>query len=328
MSQGARWDRNDSGILEMTRLRNRFALMVATGCVLVGAALVSARGQQMQAPDPERGFAFGDTNLDGKLSMDEFVELIRVGPRLKKAAVQKTPAQLEPVFHRLDTDHNGFLTVQEFSRLAQLRAAFGGGAGGAFAKGFLAKKQAAKRAPKAVIDQPVTSDQAKFFESKIRPVLVAKCVKCHDSKAEKTKGGLVVDTREGLLKGGDTGPAVVPGDVGESLLITAIRYKDESLQMPPKTRLPDDVVADFEKWVALARPSLTSRSKIRGRRHRSTESMLRKDGGSGRFSLPKPPRRRSSRTPHGRRRMSISLSSPRSRPKGSNRSPTPGGRRS
>ncbi len=247
----------------MARLRSRLVFMTATGCLCLLAALVTAHGQQMQAPDPERGFAFGDTNLDGKLSLDEFVDLLRNGPRLKKAAVQKTPAQLEPIFRRLDTDHNGFLTIQEFRKLAQLRAAFGGGP---FAKGAMAKKQAArvaaaKPAPKFVAEKPITSEQAKFFETKIRPVLIAKCAQCHASDSKKIKGGLLVDTREGLLKGGDTGPAIVPGDLEESLLITAVRYKDEALQMPPKTRLPDAVVADFEAWVKMGAPDPRSSKK-------------------------------------------------------------------
>ncbi len=80
------------------------------------------------------------------------------------------------------------------------------------------------------------------------------CSKCHASTAEKVKGGLLVDSREGLRKGGDTGPAVVPGNLDESLLITAIRYKDDALQMPPKTKLPDEVIADFEKWVKMGAP--------------------------------------------------------------------------
>ncbi len=74
------------------------------------------------------------------------------------------------------------------------------------------------------------------------------------SSAEKVKGGLLVDSREGLREGGDTGPAVVPGKPDESLLITAIRYQDDSLQMPPKTKLPDAVIADFEKWVKMGAP--------------------------------------------------------------------------
>ena len=74
-----------------------------------------------------------------------------------------------------------------------------------------------------------------------------KCAKCHASTAEKLKGSLLVDSREGLRKGGDTGAAIVPGDLDESLLITAIRYTDDSLQMPPKERLPAEVVADFRE---------------------------------------------------------------------------------
>src|SRR3954453_10287042 len=88
-----------------------------------------------------------------------------------------------------------------------------------------------------------------FFESKIQPVLVEYCYKCHSAQSEKLKGGLHLDTRDGLLKGGDTGPAIVPGDPNKSLLIRALQYKDETLQMPPKKRLPDEIVNDFVAWV-------------------------------------------------------------------------------
>src|SRR3954469_6795928 len=93
-----------------------------------------------------------------------------------------------------------------------------------------------------------------FFETKIRPVLVEHCYKCHSAQSEKLKGGLHVDTRQGLLRGGDTGPAVVPGDPDKSLLIRALLYKDETLQMPPKKRLPDEVVNDFIAWVKSGAP--------------------------------------------------------------------------
>jgi hypothetical protein len=93
-----------------------------------------------------------------------------------------------------------------------------------------------------------------FFETKIRPVLVEQCYKCHSAQSEKLKGGLHVDTREGLLKGGDTGPSIVPGDPEKSLLIRALQYKDETLQMPPKKRLPDEVVNDFVAWVKSGAP--------------------------------------------------------------------------
>ena len=75
--------------------------------------------------------------------------------------------------------------------------------------------------------------QIEFFEKKIRPVLVEQCYECHSGQAEKVKGGLLLDTRDGIRKGGDSGPAVVPGEPDESLLIKALRH-DEELKMPPK----------------------------------------------------------------------------------------------
>lgn len=93
-----------------------------------------------------------------------------------------------------------------------------------------------------------------LFESKIQPALVEHCYKCHSAQSEKLKGGLHVDSREGLLKGGETGPAIVPGDPEKSLLIRALQYKDETLQMPPKKKLPEEVVQDFVAWVKSGAP--------------------------------------------------------------------------
>ena len=89
-----------------------------------------------------------------------------------------------------------------------------------------------------------------FFENKIRPVLVEKCYDCHSVKEGKSKGGLLLDTRESARQGGDSGPAVVPGDQVASLLHKAISYADQKLQMPPKEQLPAEVVADFATWIA------------------------------------------------------------------------------
>ena len=94
-----------------------------------------------------------------------------------------------------------------------------------------------------------TAEGLAFFEKKIRPVLVEHCYKCHSASSEKVKGGLLLDTREGIRKGGESGHAVVPKNLDESLLIEAIRYGDEDLEMPPKEKLPDSVIADFEKWI-------------------------------------------------------------------------------
>jgi hypothetical protein len=97
--------------------------------------------------------------------------------------------------------------------------------------------------------------EAEFFESRIRPVLVENCYKCHSQGAEKLKGGLLLDTRAGVLKGGNTGPAVVPGNLEKSLLITAVRYQDKDLQMPPSDKkLPEKVIADLEEWVRMGAP--------------------------------------------------------------------------
>ncbi len=99
--------------------------------------------------------------------------------------------------------------------------------------------------------QPAGSDSAglEFFEKKVRPVLVEHCYKCHSAQAKKVKGGLLLDSREGLLRGGDTGPALVPGKPEQSRLIEAIGYKNVDLQMPPKGKLPDPVIADLTRWV-------------------------------------------------------------------------------
>jgi hypothetical protein len=96
----------------------------------------------------------------------------------------------------------------------------------------------------------VRADDAEieFFEQKIRPVLVEHCYACHSTKAEELKGELRLDTREGLLQGGDSGPAIVPGRPDASLLLAALRY--EGPEMPPQGKLPEAVIADFETWIA------------------------------------------------------------------------------
>ena len=95
----------------------------------------------------------------------------------------------------------------------------------------------------------------RFFREKIGPVLEAECFRCHSSGAEKVKGGLLLDSREGLVRGGDTGPAVVPGKSGESLILQALRHED-GLEMPPrKPKLAASVVADFARWIDLGAPA-------------------------------------------------------------------------
>jgi mono/diheme cytochrome c family protein len=99
-------------------------------------------------------------------------------------------------------------------------------------------------------DSPSSAD-VEFFEKKVRPVLVSHCFKCHGDG--KTKGGLSLGSREGMLKGGDSGPAIAAGDAAKSLLIQAVRYDGET-QMPPKQKLPDAAIADLTAWVQRGAP--------------------------------------------------------------------------
>jgi hypothetical protein len=96
------------------------------------------------------------------------------------------------------------------------------------------------------------ADDIAFFEAKIRPVLVEKCYSCHSSGADELQAGLHLDSRAGVLKGGDSGPVILPGNPSDSLLIQAIRY--EGYEMPPDGKLPPAVIADFERWVKLGAP--------------------------------------------------------------------------
>ena len=92
-----------------------------------------------------------------------------------------------------------------------------------------------------------------FFEKKIRPALEKYCYRCHSDKEKKIKGNLVVDSKVGLLQGGDSGPAIVPGDLNKSILWKSITYAND-MEMPPKTKMPDTVIADFKKWIEMGAP--------------------------------------------------------------------------
>src|SRR5215204_3522135 len=93
-----------------------------------------------------------------------------------------------------------------------------------------------------------------FFEKSIRPLFVERCYECHSAQSKKLKGGLKVDTLEDLLKGGDTGPAIVAGDAEASLLIKAVRWSDPDVEMPPKNKLKPEQIAALEKWVKMGAP--------------------------------------------------------------------------
>jgi hypothetical protein len=106
------------------------------------------------------------------------------------------------------------------------------------------------------LDKPLDPQALAFFEQKIRPVLSAHCLQCHSieaEKAKKLKAGLYLDTRDGVRKGSESGPVIVPYKAAYSALIKALRY-DGDVRMPPKGKLPQSVIADFEKWVELGAP--------------------------------------------------------------------------
>jgi len=91
-------------------------------------------------------------------------------------------------------------------------------------------------------------EEIAFFREKVEPILKIKCYECH-SHENKIKGGLALDSRSGWLKGGDNGPAIVANKPEESLLMTAVRYQDDSLQMPPKAKLDEAEIAILAGWI-------------------------------------------------------------------------------
>ena len=95
---------------------------------------------------------------------------------------------------------------------------------------------------------------SEFFEKEVRPLLAGNCFECHSSTGNVAMGGLRLDSRRGLIAGGGRGPAVVPGDVEASLLVRAVRHRDETLAMPPAGKLAEDDLAILERWVRIGAP--------------------------------------------------------------------------
>ena len=120
----------------------------------------------------------------------------------------------------------------------------------ALAVAFAALSTASAEEPKA---EPKPED-LEFFEKRIRPVLVEHCFECHSTKAKKVQAGLKLDSRGGLNAGGDTGAVVVAAEPEKSLLVEAIKYDSERLQMPPDGKLPAQAIADLTEWVKRRAP--------------------------------------------------------------------------
>src|SRR5262245_43268 len=121
--------------------------------------------------------------------------------------------------------------------------------GGAIEPSSVASGAEPARANDAV---KLSISEQQFFEKQVRPLLIKHCYQCHSSEAKVLKGGLRLDSRGGWMKGGDSGPAVVPGEPDKSPLIEAVRY--ESLEMPPRGKLPDAEIAVLERWVRMGAP--------------------------------------------------------------------------
>ncbi len=122
---------------------------------------------------------------------------------------------------------------------------------GALALGLFAAGVSRGAAPPAKIPKP-SKEGLDFFEKKIRPVLVHNCYECHSGDAAKAKGHLLLDTAEGVRKGGDSGAILSPGHADSSLLIEALRY--EGLEMPPKGQLDEEIIDDFVQWIDMGAP--------------------------------------------------------------------------
>ncbi|MBK8037932.1 MAG: DUF1549 domain-containing protein [Verrucomicrobiaceae bacterium] len=204
-------------------------------------------------PKLEEGFKALDEDKTGKLSAEEFAAL-KVGTTY----FREHPEQLEPAFKKLDADADGALTLEEYRNIARPRQSKGGQGKGK-AKRPPAETEAPKASAEATSEKSMKFADADlaFFEKNIRPVLIKSCYECHSAEADKLKAGLALDARVALLKGGDSGAAVVLGKPEESLLIKSLRHDDPDLKMPPEKhggKLSEAVIANFVEWVKRGAP--------------------------------------------------------------------------
>ncbi|MBI3866544.1 MAG: DUF1549 domain-containing protein, partial [Planctomycetia bacterium] len=110
----------------------------------------------------------------------------------------------------------------------------------------------AHAAPAQPAEKHPTKEESEYFEKRIRPILVKYCYECHAGDPKKAKSNFVLDTRDGLRNGGQSGPVIIPGNADDSPLIEAVRY--EGLEMPPKEKLPDSLIDELAKWVEMGAP--------------------------------------------------------------------------
>ena len=114
---------------------------------------------------------------------------------------------------------------------------------------------AALNSPCAAEEKKLKAEQVEFFESKIRPILVEHCYECHSNDSEDVEGSLLLDSKWGWETGGDSGAAIVPGNLEESILIDAVRYEENIVSaMPPDSKLSAQKIKLLEKWVEMGAP--------------------------------------------------------------------------
>ena len=121
------------------------------------------------------------------------------------------------------------------------------------------------------VDRHFDAGSVAYFEKNVRPLLVNNCNTCH-SATTNSKGGLHVDDRNGLLQGGNQGPAVVPGDPDHSILIQAVLQTEDDLKMPPKKRLSPEEIAVLTKWI---KDGTALRRRWTPRRRRQSQPKIR-----------------------------------------------------
>lgn len=133
-------------------------------------------------------------------------------------------------------------------------------------------------------EQNPTAEQVHYFERHIRPALVKYCYQCHSIEAGDSRAGLLVDTRDGLLQGGDSGPAITPGSLDESPFWEAINW--DGYEMPPSQKMPDDVIAHFETWIEMGAPDPRER-KLQTVSSKITQEDIEKGAQHWAYQVPK-----------------------------------------
>jgi dienelactone hydrolase len=216
-----------------------------TGQTPASASQPQPKGGARRPADSETVFKFLDADKDGLLSEAEIGKLKESVPMFRN-----NPQTIGPFFKVLDADGNGKLTLDEYRKVESLPRQRPANPPAGTPRRPEPETPATQPQPTEAASKPTPTAAANLahFEKKIRPVLVAQCYSCHAADSKEINGGLALDTRAGIRKGGDSGPAVVSGDVKASLLIAAIRHED-GLEMPPKSKLTDEQIADFVKWI-------------------------------------------------------------------------------